>query len=203
MRSPAFPPEAVLVIVYVRVWVVPMSTSPGAAGAVWTMVNVLAACAGMLAAARVKSRARKPQRFMLPSRFLAQQFSRLNRSRGRNFPAFSALNRPVHRALRASDISRRRRLGFVVVPAAAGAVRQLRPHRRPGGPGGTARPELPGQSFQRHDPPGAAGDCIGNVLGIHAAVIQADRAAGGNFELSLMRNVAGATQVAEIARGST
>src|SRR6266481_9256048 len=107
MRSPEFPPEAVLVIVYVRVWVVPMSTSPGAAGAVCAMVNVLAACAGMLTAARAISRARKPQRFMLPSRVLALQFSGLGRPQGRNFRALSARKNPVRRALGASDGPRR------------------------------------------------------------------------------------------------
>src|SRR5260221_5375325 len=115
MRSPAFAPVAVLVIVYVRVWVVPMSTSPGAAGAVCAMVNVLAACAGMLMAARAISRARKPQRFMLPSRILATQFSRLDRSRRRNFRALSARKNPVHRALRASDGPRRHELRLVVL----------------------------------------------------------------------------------------
>src|SRR5260221_9439866 len=125
MRSPEFPPEAVLVIVYVRVWVAPMSTSPDAAGAVCAMVKLLAACAGMLTADRATSRARKPQRFMLPSRILATQFSRLDRSHGRNFPAFSALKQPVHGALRASDISHRRRQRLVVVRAAADAVGEL------------------------------------------------------------------------------
>src|SRR5437773_8630934 len=131
MRSPAFPPEAVLLIVYVRVWVVPMSTSPSATGAVCVMVNVLAACAGMLAAARARSRARKIQRFMLPSRFLAQQFSRLDRFRRRKFPPFSTLQVPVHRALRPSVLSHHGRLGFVAVPAAAGAVGELRPQGCP------------------------------------------------------------------------
>src|SRR5882762_3674899 len=183
MRSPEFPPEAVLVIVYVRVWVAPMSTSPDAAGAVCAMVNDLAACAGMLTAARAISTARKPKRFMLPSRVLATQFSRLDRSQGRNFPAFSALEEPVHGALRASDISHRRRQGLVVVCAAAGAVGELGPHGRPGEPGDATCPEQPGQSSQRHHAAGAARGRIGNVLGSRAAVVQADGSAIEKFRV--------------------
>src|ERR1700740_3605366 len=109
MRSPEFPPEAVLVMVYVRVWVVPMSTSPGAAGAVCVMVNVLAACAGMLTVDKATSRARKPQRFMLPSRYLVGAIFTPGTFSREELCGISALKHAVHRTLRAPDIPHCRR----------------------------------------------------------------------------------------------
>src|SRR5882724_3104803 len=117
MRSPALLVPILLLLlatVKVRVWVVPMSISPGAAGAVCVTEYCLVASAGMLMADKATSRARKPQRFMLPSRFLTSQFSRQDRSQGRNFAAFSARYNPVHRAFRVSDGTRRRNLRLVV-----------------------------------------------------------------------------------------
>src|ERR1044072_153780 len=113
MRSPALPPDAVLPIVYVRVWVMPMSTSPAGAGAVCVMVKLLAAGAGMLTADKATSRARKHQRFMVRSR--------------EEFCGISAMKQPAHGALRASDIPHCRPQRLVVVSAPAGAVGELRP----------------------------------------------------------------------------
>src|SRR5690242_5631970 len=94
MRSPAFPPDAVLVTVNVRVWVVPMSTSPGATGEVCVRVNDLAACAVELAAASETKRRRKPQRFMLPSWIPQQQVSRPDRSWGKYFSRIANAGAP-------------------------------------------------------------------------------------------------------------